>query len=400
MLSEPKIINQTDGQQYWALFEMANDGIITIKNNGVIENANQAACNIFGYDKAELLGQQVNILMNDYDRAHHNEYMNHYQSSGVANIIGIGREVIGKRKDGTTFPFRLAVSEIKLADETIFTGIIHDLTSFNSTHQQIEQLNQELQAKIAERTATLQEKEAELQLARNREHELNGLKSRFLNMANHEFKTPLSTMLSSIELIEIYSEPTQRPNRERHFQRIKTAINQLTEVLNDFLTFAQLERGNINLEPRLTNLKALLRTCIEVLSDQLKEGQEINLSFLSEVEHLVTDPNLLQKIITNLVSNSSKYSERFSPISIEVALDEPHFLITVRDQGIGIPEEDQQYLFAPFFRAKNAENIQGVGLGLNIVRHYVDNLNGRIEFDSQLGKGAEFRVYLPCLNGA
>ncbi len=381
-----------------ALFEMATDGIITMNEQGIMENVNRAACELFGYTTGELRGQKVNMLMAYHDRTHHDEYLARYQQTRVPHIIGIGREVTGRHKDGREFPLRLAVSEVVLNEGTMYTGILHDLSEFHEARKRVEDLNRSLESKVIERTAALQERELELQRALSKERELNELKSRFLSMASHEFKTPLSTVLSSTELIEMYTESDQQAKRQKHLDRIKDTVGQLTEVLNDFLSISQLEQGMTKCMPERIDLRALLSTSIEASEGQLRAGQVIELRTSDVPQHLVTDPKMLRHVLMNLLSNAAKYSPDGAAITLSSALADGQLRLSVRDTGIGIPEEDRTYLFDRFFRARNVENIPGSGLGLNIVANYVQLLGGTVSFTSAETRGTTFTVDLPCNN--
>lgn len=393
-------MSREDSRRLRALFEMATDGIITIDDEGFIENVNQAACTLFGYSEREMRGQKVNMLMTQPDRQDHDKYLARYHATRTPHIIGIGREVMGRKKDGTEFPLRLAVSEVKLEDKTIYTGILHDISAFVAAQANIRQLNADLENRIQERTAALRQREEELKNALSKERELNELKSRFLSLASHEFKTPLSTVLSSAELIEMYSTVEQTGKREKHVQRIKDAVHQLKEVLDDFLSLSQLEQGKITCFPRLLDLRAIISTSIENSEGQFKADQEVELDLAEEPRRIVSDPKLLRHILMNLLSNAAKYSPEGSNIVLRTERRGDELAIEVIDQGIGIPVEDQQYLFERFFRAQNVENVKGTGLGLNIVRHYAELLEGRIDFSSTLNRGSTFTVYLPLTDTA
>ncbi|MEL7160080.1 MAG: PAS domain-containing sensor histidine kinase [Bacteroidota bacterium] len=388
-------MSQEDTRRLRALFEMATDGIITMSDRGVIENVNRALCDLFGYEPEEMWGQKVNMLMAAHDRRHHDEYLERYHRTREPHIIGIGREVIGRRKDGTEFPLRLAVSEVKLQDKVIYTGILHDISAFREAQNRIEQLNADLEQRVEERTQALRQREEELEIALGKERELNELKSRFLSMASHEFKTPLSTVLSSTELIELYEAREDQPKRLRHADRIKNAVNQLTEVLNDFLSLSQLEQGHIEAKPKLVDLRALISTSIESAEGQFKTGQEVIMKLAPEPRTITTDAKLLRHVLTNLLSNAGKYSPEGSQITVETGLRGDRCYLSIIDRGIGIPEKDRRHLFDRFFRADNVENIKGTGLGLNIVKNYVDLLGGEIGFTSTLGQGSVFTVLLP-----
>lgn len=389
-------MSQEDTKRLRALFEMATDGIITIGADGIIESLNQAACELFGYDAPELKGQKINVLMASHDRKHHDEYLSRYHKTHKPHIIGIGREVIGKKKDGTEFPLRLAVSEVKLDDEkVIYTGILHDVSAIHAARERVVQLNAELENKVISRTSELKAREKELERALGRERELNELKSRFLSMASHEFKTPLSTVLSSTEIIELYATTEQQPKRERHTKRIKAAVEQLTEVLNDFLSLSQLEQGDVQFNPRQMDLRAVLSTSIETSEGQLKPGQRVVMEVAEEPRTIECDPKLLRHVLVNLLSNAAKYSDPGMDIEIVAEQVGNHYTISVIDHGIGIPKEDQQHLFDRFFRARNVENVKGTGLGLNIVKHYTDLMGATVNFTSEMGKGSTFTILLP-----
>ncbi len=391
-----EILGQEHHLRFKALFEMATDGIITMNTMGIIENVNQATCDLFGYRAEELRGQKINILMNSHDRNRHDGYLERYLRTREPRIIGVGREVTGRCKDGREFPLRLAVSEVRLDDGILYTGILHDLSDFRLAQRRVEELNKNLENKVIERTAELRRREYELQQALGKEKELSELKSRFLSMASHEFKTPLSTILSSAEIVELYVSGDQQNERRFQIERIKRAVDQLTEVLDDFLSLSKLEQGKTEVKLRLVDLSALLSSCVEAAEGQLLPGQRILLTVPDELPKLVTDPKLLLHVIANLISNAAKYSHPDQEIDVEVrTVGKKSVLLLVKDRGIGIPVPDQEYLFDRFFRASNVENVKGTGLGLNIVAHYVQLLGGSITCASKLGEGSVFTVRLP-----
>jgi len=391
-----------------AIIETAIDGIITIDDRGHIESANIAAAKLFNYKVEELIGQKVNMLMNSNDAHHHDQYIANYFKSGIAKIIGIGREVKGKKKDGTIFWFRLAVSEVKLNNRTIFTGIIHDLSDIKKAQQEVMNLNQELETKVQQRTNELEKvvnqllqtnqdlksREAELADALQREKELNELKSRFVSMASHEFRTPLSTVLSSASLIAKYTSHEQQGNRVKHIEKIKKSVDHLTTILNDFLSLSKLEEGQFKCKPEDIDLIKLISELIEEIKGLLPQDQKINFQF---EDHLIieSDTRIMTHVVFNLLSNAIKYSHTTNDINVVLENMDNKVILHVQDHGIGIPLEDQKYIFTRFFRAANVENIQGTGLGLNIVKSYVELLGGQIYFKSIPGEGSQFSVEIP-----
>lgn len=391
-----------------AVINTASDGIITINVSGLIESVNPAALRLFGYCTEELIGQKINVLMPEPHQSQHDGYMKRYLDTGEKRIIGIGREVMGKRKDGTVFPFRLAVSEVQLGHKKIFTGIIHDLSDIKEAQQKVIRINATLEEKVEERTnelesvvnqlltvnKKLEEKEERLRLALAKEKELNDLKTRFVSTASHEFRTPLSTILSSASLIEKYSEGEQQDKRIRHTQRIRDSVKHLTAILNDFLSISKLEEGGLDVNWEKHDLMPFLDRVKDQLSDVYETHPDIEFKVHSDSSYIITDKQILTNVLINLLSNAVKYCPQ-GHIELGVKESEQQWVFSVRDEGIGIPENEQKHLFERFFRASNAINIQGTGLGLNIVEQYVKQLNGVIFFESKENEGTQFFVELP-----
>ena len=231
-------------------------------------------------------------------------------------------------------------------------------------------INKQLKYEISEREAAekaLKTKEKQLTSALKNEKELNELKSRFVSMASHEFRTPLSTILSSADLIEAYTEQEQQQKRTRHTRRIKSSVANLTSILNDFLSLSRLEEGKLSLNPSEFELPEVWKEVAEGVQGMLKKEQTLTISGLEQIPTLHTDRRILQNIFYNLLSNAIKYSGEGQPIECRVFQKNGDLKIEIQDYGIGIPKAEQQYLFTRFFRAHNVENIQGTGLGLNIV---------------------------------
>ncbi|MGJ1331452.1 PAS domain-containing sensor histidine kinase [Sphingobacterium siyangense] len=388
------------GRLLAAIIDHAIDGIITIDNRGNVESINPAALELFGYQAEEVIGHNISMLMPEPDRGNHDGYLHNYQTTGHKKIIGIGREVMGLKKNGETFPFRLAVSEVWLKDKNIFTGFIHDLSREKAAEDMLKQHSAELEHKVSERTrdlislvSELEKAKAEVSKSLEKEIELNQLKSRFVSMASHEFRTPLSSVQLSASLIEKYSErPDDKANIIKHTNKIKSAVQLLTSILNDFLSLEKLEAGIVVMNKQYINLVELAEEITEEMQLICKKNQHIVYQHTREIGHFTLDPNLLKNALVNLISNAIKYSGEDTLIEFTTCIDDEGCLISVKDNGIGIPEEDQVHLFEPFFRAHNTGNIPGTGLGLNIVKRYIELMAGQMEFESEVHKGTSFRV--------
>lgn len=387
-----------------AIIENAIDGIITINEQGIVETINPSACRLFLYTPSEVIGQNIALLMPSPDREKHNSYISAYMSSGIPHIIGHDRDVLGRRKDGNIFPFRLGVSEVNFEEKRIFAGFIHDMSHQKEAESRLMQYTQHLEELVQDRTMTLNETidtltqtKEEVSDTLEKEKELSRLKSRLLSMASHEFRTPLSTIQLSVALIERYIEGLKIPKVETHMLKIKSAIANLTEILNDFLLLEKTESNTITLKPSCFDLQPFITELISDLKLLTKKKQKI-INIINKESALVKiDKNLLKNCIINLVSNAIKYSGEQTQIELWTTINAATITINVKDNGIGIPEQDQQHLFEAFFRAQNTGNVPGTGLGLHIVSRYVTLMNGSISFNSTVNEGSLFTIELPRL---
>jgi signal transduction histidine kinase len=262
----------------------------------------------------------------------------------------------------------------------------------------MEALNEELEKKVEARTAklheTMQKLEAskdELSKALSKEKDLGDMKSAFVSMASHEFRTPLSTILSSASLLAKYKLTEEQPKRDKHVQRIKSSVINLNNILNEFLSLGKIEDGKILAHEIEFDIKDLIQQQINEMAEILKPGQKVNYTHKGK-EIVNLDEVLFKNIFINLLSNAAKFSGENEKIFISTNVNDNELKFTVRDHGIGISEKDQEHLCEIFYRASNAINIPGTGLGLHIVSKYVEMMNGKIEIKSKLEKGTEINI--------
>lgn len=413
---------ETDNK-FKAILATAVDSIIIIDQRGRMDMVNEAALKLFGYTEDELIGRNVKMLMPEPDSSRHDGYLDHYHQTGERRIMGFGREVKGRKKDGTEFPFSLGVSELRLRDRIMFVGIIHDLTNISEARRQLtnyaeelKKANENLEQEVQRRTAQLgasnnllqqtnKELEAEVSLRRkaeeeataslSREKELNELKSRFVSMASHEFRTPLAGILTSVSLLARYEQADQADKRKRHMDIIRGAVHNLTAILNDFLSLEKLESGRVDIHAESFPLLPLVEEFSSEIQGMLKPGQILEFEIEPGLKDVWADRHLLRNILTNLVSNAIKYSFEGSRISVRMRIEGDDLRTDVVDRGMGIPAKNQPHMFDRLFRASNVTNIQGTGLGLNIVRHYLDLHGGTITFASTEGEGTTFTFRIP-----
>jgi PAS domain S-box-containing protein len=394
--------NSVKMESLQALFEYATEGIIIADKAGTIVRANPSSEKLFGYQKDELINQKVEVLVPTRFDHSHQKHREGYNKNPHPRAMGKGLDLSGKRKDGQEFPIEISLSHYKSNDEQYVIAFIIDVSERKLAEENIKRINAELELKVDERTKilkeTLHELEAskdELSAALEKEKELNDMKSRFVTMASHEFRTPLSTILSSASLIGKYKITEEEDKRNKHVERIKSAVTNMTLILNDFLSAGKLEEGKINVNLISIKLPSYINESINELSNFLKNGQKVIYNHTGN-ENFVCDKQFLKNIIINLVSNSSKFSAQSKIIELSTINEGTELKIIIKDEGIGIPKDEQKNLFERFFRAKNATNIQGTGLGLSIVAKYIEILNGTITFESELNKGTQFYITIPA----
>ncbi len=285
--------------------------------------------------------------------------------------------------------------------------ILHDVTQKINIESELISLNEQLERRVKEKTLKLNDnlvalketnqklvqREEDLQKALSMERDLNELKSRFVSTASHEFRTPLSSILSSVDLISMYTREDQEEKRTKHIQRIKKSVKSLTDILNDFLSLGKIEEGKVSANLSLIKLPEVVSSLRDEFNHLLKPGQDIRFDLHPTEFGFTTDKKILHTILTNLLNNAIKYSDK--GVFCRLVKKSKKLYIEVKDKGIGIPEKDQKHLFSKFFRATNADHIEGTGLGLSIVKKYVEILGGDISFESRPESGTTFKVELP-----
>ena len=412
------------------IFLGAGEGIIIVNEAGTITLANKRAEELFKYDGGELTGKTIEDLIPQKYREKHVGYRNKYIERPVSRPMGSGLDLVGLTKTGEVFPLEVSLGYVTHEEHTVVVAFITDITArkeqekaLHESRTQLENHASELESKVKDRTrelehlnlglkiqirerklaeAALKESLEEIQKAKqdvlsalSKEKDLNEMKSRFISMASHEFRTPLTTILSSANLISKYTESEQQENREKHIHRIQTAVQNLTNILNDFLSLERLESGAFLQKVESFSLYQLLEEIRGEFEHSLKKGQSIKMEVEENLPAIKSDPHILKNILINLLSNAIKYSGEGKIIQVQVSKTDDYMIISIIDEGIGIPKSEQKNLFRRFFRAKNVTNIQGTGLGLNIVRRYLDLIDGEITFTSTEGKGSKFVVTFP-----
>ncbi len=402
---------QDEKDRFEALFEFASMGIVVTDDKARIQIVNQFLLTQFGYNEVEeLLGKPIEILIpRRYNTAHH-AHRDHYIENPGRRMMGVGRELFGLKKDGAEFPVEVSLSNYESSKGKFVIAFVVDTTlrkqnddrmleqkeMLEENNRKIEELNNALEEKVDLRTSQLQQALEQIEASRDeltkalsKEKELGDMKSRFVSMASHEFRTPLSTILSSASLLAKYTESAEQDKRNKHILRIKNSVNNLTDILNEFLSIGKIEDGRIEVRNTIFNVREFLDNLCHEMQANAKPRQKIVYDHKGE-EWIDLDATLLRNIIFNLLSNAIKFSQEDGVIELHSEAGRDYFKLQIADNGIGISAEDQAHLFERFFRASNVTNIQGTGLGLHIVSKYVELLNGSITFESKLEHGTKF----------
>jgi PAS domain S-box-containing protein len=374
------------------LFMTAAEGLLVVDREGRIVMQNPGLGRMFGYGDDELIGQSMECLLPKAIRSRHEAHRAAYDRQPVQRSMGMGLDLMGQRKDGSVFPVEVSLNHFEVNGQRYVMALITDITLRHKAEEALRRSNEELEDRVEQRTAELRAAENNVRESLEKEKELHALKSRFVAMASHEFRTPLSTIMSSVDLIGRYTGNDEKV--EKHVARIRTKVRELTSMLNEFLSLERIEHGEVQMNPAEFDI---IHHCIEQLEELrglAKAGQSIDYDHEGEERTVTTDRGMLGHVITNLVTNAVKYSPENAPIRMRTRLARGRLTVEVTDQGIGIPAEDQQHMFERFFRGGNVMTIQGTGLGLNIVKRYLDLMGGTISFRSRPGETV-FTVELP-----
>ncbi len=290
-------------------------------------------------------------------------------------------ETIHRRKDGTNYPVEVHLQLSLLDKKQVGVAIVLDITERKNYTEKLER--------------TVEERTEQLSSALKKEKSLNELKTKFLSLVSHEFKTPLSSILTSITLLSKYTETNQQEKRDKHIGTIKSKVKYLDNILSDFLSIERLETGQVRYNTTSFPLSKLINEVVYSANSLLKEGQRI--VYPQNIDDIMVtfDEKILALSLTNLLHNAIKYSSENSTIEVAVELQGDALIINIFDEGIGIPKDEQPYVFDRYFRASNVLTTQGTGIGLNIAKQHLINLNAEISFESKEGKGSTFALKIP-----
>jgi PAS domain S-box-containing protein len=370
-----------NAERIHAILDTVVDGIITINELGTVETLNPAAERIFGYTAVEVVGHNINMLMPEPYYSQHDGYFENYHTTGKANIIGIGREVIGLRKDGSTFPLDLSVSKMHMGKGRFFTGVVRDITERKLSHQ------------------VLVAAKAEAELA-------SRAKSDFIATMSHEIRTPMNGVIG---MVDVLLQSSLKGYQVEMVDTIKDSAFSLLGIIEDILDFSKIEAGRLEIEHTPIALADVVeKVCI--MLDRLAEKKGVELTLFTDPAipvSVLSDAQRLRQIVVNLTHNAIKFSggqDRPGRVSVQAMLierDAEQIVVEIRvtDNGIGMDQATQAQLFTPFTQAdaSTTRRFGGTGLGLSIARNLVQLMGGELSVQSTPDKGSTFTVRLPLI---
>jgi len=398
--------------QFESILNHVNEGILIANRHGRILLVNRRCCDLFGYTSEELMNLEVESLIPRDKREKHVQHREGFKKHPTNRGMGKNMTLYGLRKDQSIFPVEISLSHYESEGETFVVAFIIDISerllfqqNLEIMNEALKNLNESLEKKVEERTLVLQEALNDLEKSRDelekswkKEKELHEMKSRFVSMASHEFRTPLTTILSSVSLLSKYTGEEQEELRLKHIKRIKNSVFTLTDTLNDVLSLGKLDEGKVEVQIETIRVHDFIHSSLDDIDALLKPNQKFEVNSPSNL-FFSTDLSLLHRAFINIVSNAIKFSFEDEAIRIDARLrqslhGETLVSLSVTNKGIGIPNEEQEKLFDRFYRAKNAGNIEGTGLGLSIVKRCCELIGADIEWQSEENKETTFTLLI------
>ncbi len=403
---------------YKICFDSLIDGICIVDNKGLIVINNSSLDEIFGYSKGELFNKKIDILIPEAHRISHKSHFESYLKFPKKYSKGKGREFSGLHKNGSILDLEIGLNYFEYKGRFYGKALISEIGTRKQKEFRIKEQNRNLENEVEKRNNELTRVIAELEnsnlmlkdeikdrikaeknakIALEKEKELNLMQTKFMSLASHEFKTPLSGILTSAGLIEKYNQIGASDKIKNHSITIKNLVYQLNAILDDFLYLEGIESENYSFQLSHFTFCKVINKIVEEAKPVLKEGQTIDVIPCKSSIEVFQDQKVIDIIIRNVLYNAIKYSNKGSKVELKMQVDD-ELIVTIKDEGIGIPSEAKSHVFERFYRAKNALPIQGTGIGLNIVKRHIEKLNGSIFLESEENKGTTVVLKIPLIN--
>jgi len=371
--------------------------VITTDSSGIIRIFNPAAEKIFGYTASETIGHNISLLMPDQNKKHHDGYIRSYLKTGESKIIEVGpRRLIGRHKDGTKFPLELALAVVGKGKDMGFIAVARDITEELKVETRLVEHRDWLQQEVDLATAELKANAEELEHALAKEKEFNKLQRQFVSMASHEFRTPLAIIDATAQRLKSRADKNRLTSEDavQRVEKIRDAVQRMTRLIESTLDAARMEEGKIKVDIKPCNIGKVVRgVCTR--QKKISQTHVISCDMADLPETIQADTGWLEQALTNLLSNAVKYAPDAPDIEVKVRRDGPQVVISVRDHGIGIDEDDLSRIGQRFFRARTSTGTTGTGIGLNLTKTLVEMHGGSVSVESSKGEGSTFTIRLP-----
>lgn len=381
-------------QRFREILEAAPDAILQVDAQGRIILLNRVAEDMFGYTREELLEQPVEVLIPEELRGRHDAHRAHYHKHPMTRAMGSGLMLEGVRKDGSRFPVEISLSPSQSSEGFRVTAIIRDTTERRLAEERLRRVQEEYTQRLAETNAELEMTNRELERA-------NRLKTEFLASMSHELRTPLHTIIGFSELLAEELEGPLNDKQRRFVQHVHKDSLHLLELINDILDISKIEAGRLELRREAFDFAALVAeslASVRALAEAKTQRLEAELDVPTAVD---ADRLRIKQVLVNLLSNAIKFTPEGGRIRVEANVQDSFLAISVSDDGIGIPAEEQEFIFDKFHQvgATTKGVREGTGLGLAITKRLVEEHGGTIRVESQLRKGSTFVITLPVSAG-
>jgi len=370
-------------RRYRELIENAPDAILQVNPAGAIVIANRTAETMFCYTREELMGQNVDLLVPEANRAAHPAHRKALADAGLSRPMGLGLDLFAQRKDGTKFPVEISLSPMKTENGVHVTAVIRDVTERKLTEIRVRTLQESYMTELEAR-----HKEAE---------RLNQLKSEFMASISHELRTPLHTIIGFTELLEEEGEGDLNSKQRRFLHHIHVDSEHLLGLINDVLDLSRIEAGGLHLRTEPVRLLLIIAESIMAIQPYA-DARSVTIRLVGDFDFSVTaDPMRLRQILYNLLSNAAKFSLPGGEVHVDAVLEGDFVRVTVSDTGMGIAQEECTQIFEKFYQVGTTSVgvREGTGLGLAICKQLVEMQKGKIWVESELGKGSQFHFTLP-----
>lgn len=395
-------------------FNTSKEGIFIVNCESKIVFANLSLHQFFNYQSNELIGLDLQTLLPfSIHKKQNHKFHKYIQDSSILGAEHL-RVVNGIDKNGKEIPVELRLSSFMHFDKRYVKAIITDISKFRELEKELKKSNVQLKEKVKDHSEELKKLLSKLQntntelkkeidlnnktkqkldQALSKERELNQMKSLFLSMASHEFRTPLSGIQTSVDLINKYIEEDNVP-AQKQLISIKRMVRQLTKILDDFLSIDKIDNNEVEYVYTEFNIEQIIFEILTECASLVKNDQKVHFTPRQNPEHVVQDKRILKVVVKNLLFNAVKYSPEGANIYIKVRSGK-NIYIQVKDEGIGIPTKEQSKIGERFYRASNTVDFKGTGLGLHIIKHNLKALGGHLSFESEENIGTTFKMTLP-----